>query len=143
MTQTVKLSRRAALLMPLALGGCGMFDWLSDEAKPPIKGNREPILSPARGLQIDAAFNLTLPPLIENPSWPMPGGDLTHSGGNLAGGLGKPVWVMLPFRPDWRWLLDRDDSPWYPTARLFRQSEEADWDGVVQRVSEALGSFGK
>ena len=92
MTQTVKLSRRAALLMPLALGGCGMFDWLSDEAKPPIKGNREPILSPARGLQIDAAFNLTLPPLIENPSWPMPGGDLTHSGGNLAGGLGK-VWT--------------------------------------------------
>jgi outer membrane protein assembly factor BamB len=89
MTQAVKLSRRAALLMPLALGGCSWFDWLSDEAKPPIKGNREPVLSPARGLQIDAAFGVTLPPVTANPSWPLPGGDLAHSGGNLAGGLTK------------------------------------------------------
>ena len=40
-----------------------------------------------------------------------------------AGALAKPVWILLPFIPDWRWLLDRDDSPWYPTARLFRQDE--------------------
>ena len=43
---------------------------------------------------------------------------------NLAGALGKPVWVLLPSNPDWRWLLDRYDSPWYPTARLFQAEEE-------------------
>jgi tetratricopeptide (TPR) repeat protein len=57
---------------------------------------------------------------------------------HLAGALGKPVWVLLPFIPDWRWLLDRDDSPWYPTARLFRQDESRRWDGVIGRVSAAL-----
>lgn len=58
---------------------------------------------------------------------------------HLAGALGKPVWVLLPFSPDWRWMLDREDNPWYPTARLFRQSRIGDWDGVIRRVAEALG----
>ena len=57
---------------------------------------------------------------------------------HLAGGLGKPVWVMLPFSPDWRWLQNREDSPWYPTARLFRQTGRRDWHGVVRRVTNAL-----
>jgi len=57
---------------------------------------------------------------------------------HLAGALAKPIWVMLPFTPDWRWLLDRDDSPWYPTARLFRQSETRSWEGVIARVREVL-----
>ena len=57
---------------------------------------------------------------------------------HLAGALAKPVWVLLPHIPDWRWLLDRDDSPWYPTARLFRQDETHAWDGVVARLSGAL-----
>jgi ADP-heptose:LPS heptosyltransferase len=57
---------------------------------------------------------------------------------HLAGALGKPVWIMLPFSPDWRWLRDREDSPWYPTARLFRQTRRGDWDDVVRRVLEAL-----
>jgi tetratricopeptide (TPR) repeat protein len=57
---------------------------------------------------------------------------------HLAGALGKPVWVLLPRLPDWRWLLERRDSPWYPTARLFRQSGEADWDVVVSDVIKAL-----
>ena len=57
---------------------------------------------------------------------------------HLGGGLGLPVWVMLPFLPDWRWMLERDDSPWYPTLRLFRQLEPGNWGGVVRRVREAL-----
>jgi tetratricopeptide (TPR) repeat protein len=60
---------------------------------------------------------------------------------HLAGALGIPVWIMLPFDPDWRWLFDRDDSPWYPTARLFRQPNHRDWSSVVHRVQDALRQF--
>ena len=57
---------------------------------------------------------------------------------HLAGGLGVPVWVLLPFHPDWRWFLNRDDSPWYPTARLFRQPKNGDWEPVIKKVKEEL-----
>jgi len=57
---------------------------------------------------------------------------------HLAGALGKPVWILLRHSADWRWLLNRDDNPWYPTARLFRQHRPGDWDGVVADVSRAL-----
>lgn len=57
---------------------------------------------------------------------------------HLAGALGKPVWVLLCHAPDWRWMLEREDSPWYPTARLFRQSRPKDWAGVMARVSAEL-----
>jgi tetratricopeptide (TPR) repeat protein len=57
---------------------------------------------------------------------------------HLAGGLGRPLWVLLPYIPDWRWLLDGDYSPWYPTARLFRQTAMRDWAEVVERVRAAL-----
>jgi tetratricopeptide (TPR) repeat protein len=60
---------------------------------------------------------------------------------HLAGALGRAVWVMLQFVPDFRWLLERDDSPWYPTMRLFRQTSVGDWKGVIQRVVEALAKF--
>ena len=60
---------------------------------------------------------------------------------HLAGALAKPVWVLLPFVPDWRWLLDRDDSPWYPTARLFRQDDSRRWDSVFARLRAALDDF--
>ena len=60
---------------------------------------------------------------------------------HLAGALGKPVWVLLTYVPDWRWLLDRDDSPWYPTARLFRQNDARTWDDAIARVREALLEF--
>jgi Flp pilus assembly protein TadD len=53
---------------------------------------------------------------------------------HLAGGLGAPVWTMLPFNPDWRWLLNRDDSPWYSSMKLFRQPKRGDWASVVERV---------
>jgi tetratricopeptide (TPR) repeat protein len=60
---------------------------------------------------------------------------------HLAGTLAKPVWVLLPFVPDWRWLLGREDSPWYPTARLFRQSASNNWDAVIRHVRAALVEF--
>lgn len=60
------------------------------------------------------------------------------SAAHLAGALGKPVWVLLPASPDWRWMLGRDDSPWYPTARLFRQERAGDWDSVIERVRGEL-----
>ncbi len=60
---------------------------------------------------------------------------------HLAGALGRPVWVMLQFMPDWRWLLDRADSPWYPTMQLFRQKKPGDWDGVISHIAEALSAL--
>jgi tetratricopeptide (TPR) repeat protein len=60
---------------------------------------------------------------------------------HLAAALGKPVWLLLPFVPDWRWLLQRDDSPWYPTMRLFRQPSPGVWEPVIQRVACELRAF--
>lgn len=57
---------------------------------------------------------------------------------HLAGALGAKVWVVLPFSPDWRWLLDRQDCPWYPTMRLFRQRQPGDWPEVFQRIAMEL-----
>jgi hypothetical protein len=53
---------------------------------------------------------------------------------HLSGTIGKPTWVLLPYNPDWRWLLDRADSPWYPSIRLFRQQKIGDWDSVFRNV---------
>ncbi len=57
---------------------------------------------------------------------------------HLTGALGKPVWVILSFVSDWRWLLEREDSPWYPTMRLFRQNRLGDWTGVFKRIAQQL-----
>ena len=56
----------------------------------------------------------------------------------LSGALGKRTWVLLPFNPDWRWLLDRDDSPWYRTAKLYRQKAAGDWNEVFARIATDL-----
>jgi len=57
---------------------------------------------------------------------------------HLAGALGKEAWILLPFASDWRWLMGREDSPWYPSMRLFRQSRAGDWETVIERVFRAL-----
>jgi len=57
---------------------------------------------------------------------------------HLAGALGRPTWVALRYRPDWRWMLERPDSPWYPTMRLFRQKQHGDWPGVFVDIADAL-----
>ena len=57
---------------------------------------------------------------------------------HLAGALNKPAWVILAHVPDWRWLLARADSPWYPSARLFRQQTPGDWSGPVARIAQEL-----
>jgi Flp pilus assembly protein TadD len=62
---------------------------------------------------------------------------------HLAGALGKPVWILLAEPSDWRWLRDREDSPWYPTARLFRQKRRGDWSSVVGDVTNELGHLAK
>lgn len=60
---------------------------------------------------------------------------------HLAGALGKPVWTLLPFVPDWRWMLNRDDSPWYPTMKLFRQPSPGDWQSVIKSIKKTLDNF--
>jgi tetratricopeptide (TPR) repeat protein len=62
---------------------------------------------------------------------------------HLAGALGKAVWVLLPLACDWRWLLEREDSPWYPTARLFRQRRRGDWGEVLERVARELAAVAR
>src|SRR6202000_280854 len=57
---------------------------------------------------------------------------------HLAGALACPTWILLPYTPDFRWMLDRDDSPWYPSVRLFRQSERRNYDEVLARVRDEL-----
>ncbi|MBM4146316.1 MAG: tetratricopeptide repeat protein [Nitrospira sp.] len=60
---------------------------------------------------------------------------------HLAGAMGKPVWTMLPFAPDWRWMLKREDSPWYPTMKLFRQPFPGDWGSVLSRIETEIGKL--
>jgi Flp pilus assembly protein TadD len=59
---------------------------------------------------------------------------------HLVGAMGKPVWLMIPFPPDWRWMLNRTDSPWYPTIRLFRQERAGDWEPIIRDVAKSLGA---
>jgi hypothetical protein len=57
---------------------------------------------------------------------------------HLGGALGKPVWVLIPVNPDWRWMLGREDTPWYPTLRLFRQEKFGEWNSPIARIADAL-----
>jgi hypothetical protein len=57
---------------------------------------------------------------------------------HLAAAMDRPVWVLVPFAPDWRWTLEGESTPWYPNARIFRQTSLGDWNGVIARVAAAL-----
>jgi hypothetical protein len=56
--------------------------------------------------------------------------------------MGQRTWILLPYLPDWRWMLDRTDSPWYPTATLYRQAAVNDWNGVMSVVNQDLSAWG-
>ncbi len=60
---------------------------------------------------------------------------------HLAGAMGRPVWILLPYNPDWRWMLERSDSPWYPSARLFRQAKKGDWMSILSLVDKELKKY--
>jgi ADP-heptose:LPS heptosyltransferase len=60
---------------------------------------------------------------------------------HLSGALGRPTWILLPFDPDWRWLLNTEETPWYPSAKLYRQPARKDWASVLQKVAEDLKPF--
>src|SRR5579872_804282 len=88
MTSITSLSRRSALLLPLAAGGCSLFDNLFGDTKTPLSGTREPVSVATRGLTVDnpATRPVTLPPAIANQAWPQAGGEVAHAPGNLAAG---------------------------------------------------------
>jgi hypothetical protein len=62
---------------------------------------------------------------------------------HLSAALGRPTWILIPLLPDWRWMLKRDDSPWYPTVKLYRQSEPMDWNEPLRRICNDLGGLEK
>ena len=62
---------------------------------------------------------------------------------HLAGALAVPTWILLPFDGEWRWLMERDDTPWYPTARLFRQPGRGDWDSLIEQIHTELEKLGE
>ncbi len=128
--RSVRLSR----LLPLTEAGPAAFVSLQ---KPMPDMDREAI--PRFNGMADLSDELTdfgeTAALIENLDMVI---TVDTSMGHLAGALGKPVWIMVPKAADWRWQLDREDSPWYPSARLFRQAKPGEWDPVLGRLRSSL-----
>lgn len=121
---------------PLALPGISFVALQkgpkADEAKSPPAGMSLTALSDGiRDFEDTAAILSVADLLISVDSSPV----------HLAGALGRPAWVLLPFVPDWRWLLDRTDTPWYPSLTLFRQTTRGDWPGVMAKAGQALAAF--
>lgn len=92
----------------------GEADWLERHHVPRLEGSLEEIAAVISALDLVISVDTSI--------------------AHLAGALGRPVWVLLPFVSDWRWLVERSDSPWYPTARLFRQRRRGDWAAVIAQV---------
>ena len=125
-----KRSLPADLLAPLAATGVRLFS-LQKDANPPA-GLPCVDLAPELGDFADAAAAIEALDLVISVDTAI---------AHLAGALGKPVWILLPFAPDWRWRLNRDDSDWHPSARLFRQPSPGDWDSVARVVADQLASL--
>ncbi len=129
--QTHGMSRRAALMLPLlapALAGCSWFDWLTDEAKKPIPGKREPVLAAVRGLKVDSLDPVTLPPIMHNADWLQYYRTPTHVGGNLAAGLTKAWTNEIGKGGDYR-------------ARFTGQPLVTGSQVIVMDTDAAIGSF--
>jgi hypothetical protein len=126
--------------MPLAqlglLGNAGPAAFVS--LQKPMVPRDQPSLSLFPGMA-DLGADLTdfgeTAALIENLDLVV---TVDTSVGHLAGALGKPAWILIPKAADWRWLLGREDSPWYPSVRLFRQQKPGEWDEPLQRLRTAL-----
>ena len=135
-SHTRGLTRRNALLLPLlapALAGCGAFDWLTDEQKKPIPGNREPVLATNRGLAIDNVEPVILPPVTDNPNWLQYAGATDHVGANYAGGLTK-LWTVNVGRGG-NYRARFTAQPLIAGGRVFTM----DTDGVVAAFDLATG----
>ena len=120
-------------LAPLAMADCTFLALQKGPAEvqglPPPPGMRiERLSNEIRDFEDTAAILMVADLLISVDSAPV----------HLAGALGRPTWVMLPFVPDWRWLLNRDDTPWYPSLHLFRQPARNDWASVCERLKAEL-----
>jgi Tfp pilus assembly protein PilF len=125
-----------SLLAPLFQGeGVSFYFWQMGQAVDQREGfpgiSRAPVLdlAPVTTDMADTAAQMAHLDLVLT---------VDTSVAHLAGALGKPTWLMLPYTPDWRWLLEREDSPWYPTMRLFRQPSPGDWQSVVAQVKDQL-----
>ena len=128
--RSVRLSR----LLPLTQAGPAAFVSLQ---KPLPEADRE-VMRSFNGMT-DLSADLTdfgeTAALLENLDLVI---TVDTSMGHLSGAMAKPVWIMVPKAADWRWMLEREDTPWYPTARLFRQAKPGEWDPVLERVTAAL-----
>lgn len=132
-------SNRSMRLADLApLGGKGVTFLAvqkgpkAEEARTPPPGlDILPLSDEIRDFEDTAAILMVADLLVSVDSSPV----------HLAGALGRPAWVLLPFVPDWRWLMDRDDTPWYPGMRLFRQPSIGDWPSAIAQMGEALGQL--
>ena len=128
--RSIGLARLGALLSTPAVEFVSIQRELSGPESAALSGNRN-VLHVGAELRdfADTAAVISLMDLVVS---------VDTSVAHLAGALGRPVWVLLPFTPDFRWLLEREDSPWYPTARLFRQPRHGDWESVLERVRDEL-----
>jgi hypothetical protein len=115
----------AELFAPLAdLQTCHVVSLMPGQTLPGITSPRRPLTDYAETAALIAALDLVV--------------TIDTSVAHVAGAIGRPAWVLLPYAPDWRWLLARNDTPWYDSLRLFRQPSPGDWRSVIASVASAL-----
>jgi cytochrome c-type biogenesis protein CcmH/NrfG len=130
--------RSMALAQLAALGSAGAAAFVSLQKPVPARDIPSLALFPGMtDLSSDLVDFGETAALIENLDLVI---TVDTSMGHLAGAMDKPAWILIPKAADWRWLLEREDSPWYPTVRLFRQQKPGDWEGPLQRLRAALAA---